>query len=311
VGRGLTCEAGPLSFEVEPLVIASFGFAKHELGVAIAAADELARRYRDGTARRLHPDGSIDVAAMEGRVRPRFLHYRVSAQGTAALVETASPPGAHGVSVAMIFVGIAVFAGGVVSVIALGDAAPDVMGIGLVGFLVALIGVVTANRFGLEWYVRETFGSDSGWQQIFGATMWAPRSIDQLRAVELLADRHDGKALARPHPDGGTEVRTLHRGRLYEHVIAPDGAALLVRRGKRAASYALGVATIAIGAGGAVATTIIYNFSDLDVTIAFSVSLGFVFGGAMLRGVVTLENRAKNHAVGGWHLVQTKPDDAD
>ena len=292
-------------------MVTSYGFAKHEFGAALATADELARRYRDGTARRLHPDGSIDVAAMEGRVRPRFLHYRVSAQGTAALVETASPPGAHGVSVAMIFVGIAVFAGGVVSVIALGDAAPDVMGIGLVGFLVAFIGVVTANRFGLEWYVRETFGSDSDWQQIFGPTAWAPRSIDQLRAVELLADRHDGKAFARPHPDGGTEVRTLHRGRLYEHVIAPDGAALLVRRGKRAASYALGVAAIAIGAGGAVATTIIYNLSDVDVTIAFSVSIGFVFGGAMLRGVVTLENRAKDHAVGGWHLVQTKPDDTD
>jgi hypothetical protein len=36
--------------------------------------------------RRLHPDGSIDLAAMEGLFRRRFLVYRVSRKGAAGLV---------------------------------------------------------------------------------------------------------------------------------------------------------------------------------------------------------------------------------
>jgi hypothetical protein len=68
------------------VVIPTYGFPKHDLTAAIAAADDLARRYRDGTMRRLHPDGSIDLAAMEGLFRRRFLVYRVSRKGAAGLV---------------------------------------------------------------------------------------------------------------------------------------------------------------------------------------------------------------------------------
>jgi hypothetical protein len=289
----------------------TYGFPKDDLAAAIAAADELASRYRDGTMRRLHPDGSIEVAAMEGWVRRRFLLYRVSPEGTTALVETAGAPPSYSLSVAMILGGAALFAGSILTAIMLQDAAHDVVGLGIIGFIACLIGALRSNRFGLTWYVRETFGSDSEWQQLHAPTKWAPRSVDQLRTVERVADEHDGKALARPHPDGGTEVRTLKRGRLHTYVVSPGGTTVLVQRSSPALLYTLGVGAMAIGGAGAVVTTLLYNLTDLEVTPAFHVSIGLLFVGAVLRALVTLEGRVKDRTAGAWHLVQTKPDDAD
>ena len=135
--------------------------------------------------------------------------------------------------------------------------------------------------------------------------------MDQLRAVERLADDHGGKAFARPHASGGTEVRTLHRGRLHEHIVAPDGIVLLVRRSDPALLYVLGVAMLAIGAGGAIVAILLYHLTDLDVDRAWYVAIGLFFAGAVLRGFVTLESRVKDRGAGGWHLVQTKPEDND
>jgi hypothetical protein len=308
----LTPGAWPLSFEVElPFVVtSSYGFPKHDL-TAIAAADELARRYRDGTARRLQPDGTIDLAAMEGWAGRRFHIYRVNVDGTAALVQTTEAPAAYRFSVATIFLGAAVFSLSILSAIVRSDGAGNLLALAVLGFIVCFAGVIRANRFDLSWYIRETFGSESDWQQVFGPTKWAPRSMDQLRAVESLADEHGGKALARPHPDGGTEVRTLKHGRLQTHVVAPDGTALLVDRSKPARLHTLGVTAIAIGVGGAIVTTVLYNLMDLGLRIAWDVSIGLLFAGAILRSLVTLENRAKDRARHGWHLVQTKPDDTD
>lgn len=292
-------------------MVTTYGFPKHDLTAAIAAADDLARRYRDGSARRLHPDGSIELATMEGWFRRRFLLYRVSPDGTASLVGITGAPAAYEVSVAMIIVGAALFAGSILTAIVLGDAAHGVVGLGIIGFIGCFVGAIRSNRFGLTWYLRETFGSDSDWQPLFGPTKWAPRSVDQLRAVELLSDEHDGKAFARPHPDGGTEVRTLKHGRLHTHVVAPEGTVLLLDRSKPATLYVLGVAAIVIGIGGAVVTTLLYNLTDLDVMTAFYVSGGLLFVGTVLRSSVTLESRVKERAAGAWHLVQTKPDDTD
>jgi hypothetical protein len=290
----------------------TYGFPKHDLTAAIAAAEELAGQHRDGTTRRLNPDGSIDVAATEGWFRRRFLLYRVSPEGTTALVETTSAPPAYKVSVAMMLGGGALFAASVLSAIFGGDGGQNTeFGLGVLAFIVCLIGVVRSNRFGLSWYVGEISGSDSDWQQLYAPTKWAPQSVDQLRAVERLADEHGGKALARPHPDGGTQVRTLKHGRLHTHVVAPDGTLLLVSRGEPALLYTLGTGTMAIGVGGAVVTIVLYNLTDLEVEAAWYVSLGLLFVGVVLRALVTLEKRGKDQAAVAWHLVQTKPDDTD
>jgi hypothetical protein len=235
----------------------------------------------------------------------------VSHDGAATLEESTDPPGAYKLSVAMIVVGGALFAATVIGAILRGDEAGSFFGLAVVSFIVAFVGAIRSNRFGLTWYLRQTFGSDSNWQPLFGPTKWAPRSVDQLRAVELLADEHDGKAFARPHPDGGTEARTLKHGRLHTHVVAPEGTVLLVNRSKPATLYVLGVAAIVIGIGGAVVTTLLYNLTDLHVVTAFYVSGGLFFVGTVLRSWVTLESRVKDQAAGAWHLVQTKPDDTD
>jgi hypothetical protein len=308
----LTAGARPLSFEVELLFVdTTYGFPKHDLTAAIAAADDLARDHRDGTARRLNPDGSIDLAALQGWIRRRFLFYRVRPDGTAALIETTAAPGAYAFSVTMILAGAAVFAGGVLSAIVSSGRAENRIALAVAAFVVCFVGVIRANRFGLDWYIRERFGSESNWQQLFGPTKWAPRSVGQLRAVERLADEHGGKAFARPHADGGTEVRTLKHGRLHTHVVALDGTVLLVDRGKPARLYVLGVTAMWAGGGAAVFTAVLYNLTDLGLRIAWDASIGLLFAGAILRSVVTLESRVKDRAAGAWHLVQTKPDDAD
>ena len=173
----MTPVAATLWFEVElfSVVTSTYGFPKHDLTAPIAAADDLARRYRDGTARRLNADGSVDLAVMEGWVRRRFLLYRVRRDGEAALVQTTGAPVAYGLSVAMILGGAAVFAMGTVSRIVRGDAADGVMGLGILGFIVCFVGGIRSNRFGLDWYTRETFGSEAEWQQVFAPTKWAPR----------------------------------------------------------------------------------------------------------------------------------------
>lgn len=274
----------------------TYGFPKHDLSAAIAAADDLASRYRDGSARRLHPDGSIDLAAMEGWFRRRFLLYRVSPDGTTALVESAGAPAAYKGFVAITLAGAALFAGSILTAIMLGDAAHGVVGLGIIGFIACFIGAIRSNRFDLEWYIRESSGSDSGWQALFGPTKWAPRSVDQLRAVEQLADEHGGKALARAHPDEGTEVRTLKRGRTQTHVVSLDGTVFLLHRSRPAPLYTLGAAAMAIGVGGAVIATLLYNLADLEVVTAFYMSFGLFFVGGVLRSVVTLEHRSKDQA---------------
>jgi hypothetical protein len=309
----LTPPVGSLCFELDlfPVATSTYGFPKHDLSAAIAAADDLARRYRDGSTRRLLPDGSVDLAAMEGWFRRRFLLYRVSPDGTAALVGTTPAPTGYTFALAMLVIGGATFAVSVVTAIVREDAADQVMALGILGFIVCFVGVIRSNRFGLTWYVRETFGGDSDWQQLFGPTEWAPRSVEQLRAVEQLADEHGGKAFGRPHPDGGTEVRTLKRGRLHTHVAAPDGTVFLTQRSKPSPLYVLGVAAMAIGAAGGIVAILLYNLTDLHIEPAWYVSLGLLFGGATLRGFVRLESRVKDRASGAWHLVQTKPDDTD
>jgi hypothetical protein len=289
----------------------TYGFPKEDFTAAIAAADELARRYRDGTMRRLLPDGSIDLAAMQGWLRRRFLLYRVSPEGAAALVESKGAPADYKFALAMTLGGAALFAGTILSAIVGPDEARGMLALGVLGFIACFVGAIRSNRFGLDWYVRETFGSQTDWQQLFGPTEWSPRSVGQLHAVERLADEHGGKAFTRPHPDGGYEVQTINRGRLHTHVVAPDGTVLLVDRGKPARLYILGVAAIAVGAAAAVVTTLLYNLTDLDVVTAFYVSLGFFLAGAVMRSLVTLEGRIKDRATGGWYLVQTKPDDTD
>ena len=293
------------------MATSTYGFPKQDLSAAIAAADELARRYRDGSTRRVNPDGSIDLVAMQGFLRRRFLLHRVSPEGTAALVRTTSAPSGYTVALAMLVIGAATFAVSVVSSIVRGDAADEVMGLGIVGFIVCFIGLIRSNRFGLDWYIREAFGSESDWQQLYGPTEWAPRSADQLRAVERLADEHGGKAFARPHPHGGTEVRTLHRGRLHTYLVTEDGTASLAQRGKLSLLYVLGVGAMAIAAGGAIVAIVLHNLTDLEAEPVWYVSVGLFFGGAVLRGFDRLESKVKDRAAGAWHLVQTKPDDND
>ena len=163
----------------------TYGFPKTDPGAALAAADELSLRYREGSIRRVNADGSVDLVACKGSFSRRFLRFRIETDGTTLLVDEGRPPAGYGFDIALMLGGGFVFAATIITLFARspGDFGPW-LGIGLLGFVAAFVGVVRANRRGLEWYVRETFGTDVGWQRVYAPTDWSPSSVTQLHVSE-------------------------------------------------------------------------------------------------------------------------------
>jgi hypothetical protein len=289
-----------------------YGFARADPGVAIAAADELARRYREGPMHRLNADGTIDVAVREGHVHRRFQLFGVGAEGTVVELDARSAPSEHIFYVALMAIGSGVFMLAILSIMLRQEAA-GYAGFGvLVGFLAAFTGVVRANRFDVSWYVRTLLGTDEGWQQVVTPTTWAPDSLSQMDTVERLADEHRGKALVRREADGSVTTLTLRRGRMIRHRVTVDGGLELMSEGRRALRYALGASLMGLAIVGGVVTIYLHNFTEVDVDTAWNVCFGILVAGAVLCGTVTIEGTVgRAGSFGDWHLVQTKPDDPD
>jgi hypothetical protein len=115
-----------------------------------------------------------------------------------------------------------------------GEGAETEFGLAVIGFIICFVGAIRSNRFDLSWFVAELSGSDTEWQQVFVPTTWAPRSVDQLRAVEQLADEHGGKA-GTPAPgwrDRGedAQARTSPRARATMSLAAGVSLFSLARR---------------------------------------------------------------------------------
>jgi hypothetical protein len=290
-----------------------YGFAKADPGAAIEAADELARRYAEGSMRRVQAEGTIDLVGCRGTYSRRFFRHRVEADGTSYLVDESTPPAEFGFDIALMVGGAFVFVAAIL--IALAKRSDDMgaeVTIGFLGFIAGLVGIVRANRYSVEWYVRDTFGTDTGWRRVVKPTTWAPGSFSQMATVERLADEHRGKALVRREADGSVTTLTLRRGRMIRHRVTADGGLQLISEGSRPLRYVLGASLIAVAIFGGILAICLHNFTEADTDTAWNVCFGIFVAGAVLCGTLTIEGCVKREgSFDEWHLVQTKPDDPD
>ena len=282
----------------------TYGFPKTDPGAVLAAADELSLQYREGSIRRANADGSIDLVACEGSFSRRFLRFRIEADGTTFLVGEGRPPASYGFDIALALGGGFVFAWTIIALIARSsDDFSPWLEIGLLGFVAAFVGVVRANRSGLEWYVRETFGTDGGWQRVYATTDWSPSSLTQLQVIEGIAEKHRGKAYVCRGPDGVAEVVAMRLGRVRRFRVEPDGT-LIAAGSQQAVRCTLGALTLILGA-----FALIPLSSALSLSFAPKLELAVVVIGVALMWGDDLRGRVRQ-LPGDWHLVQTR-DDSD
>ena len=207
----------------------TYGFPKTDPGAVLAAADELSRRHRGGSLRRLHADNTIDLVCLRGFLRKGFLVYRIKSDGTHELVEETSAPFIFVVAAGLMAAGIALFAGTVISVLARRpEQTPNETDLAFGGFLLAAVGALLARHYELESFVSRRFGTEEGWQRIAEPTTWLPRTALQLRRVESIARNHGGKAWVRTLADGTAEVAVRRFLRDQHYRVFHDGAFVYV-----------------------------------------------------------------------------------
>jgi hypothetical protein len=284
----------------------TYGFSRTDPGAALAAANELSRRYREGSIRRVNADGSVDLVGVDGLfLRPRRFHrYRIDTYGTSVLEEDTPVPSEYTFWVVVLIAGVAAFFAAGLSVIATGNT--DLASLLVLGFAAALVGAVKANHFDVKWFVRERFGTDEDWQQIYAPLTWVPRTAAQLRRVESLTEDHGGQAYVRALHDGTAEVATMRRGHFHHFRVFHDGAFALLH-GERAYGHAAAAVTLV---GGIIASVALKQRFDLSAGTFSAMFFGFTVAASVIGHRHSLKNRIEKRNPGEWHLVRTRPEDS-
>jgi len=284
----------------------TYGFPRTDPGAALAAADELSRRHTGGSLRRVETDGGISfVGRTEWFFGARFHLYRIDTDGRAYLEEDTPAPPAFRFWVLTMLAGAAGCVASALSV--LGSGRDGDITWFFVSFAVGLIGIVRANHFGVQWYVRELFGSDEGWHRLYVPLTWMPETGAQLHRVESLADEHGGEAYVRPLEDGTAEVATTRRGHVEHFRVSQDGTVVQLRR----AMFLGPVVGAGFVLGGFVAMLAVQGRFDLPPAVMFAMFMGFVLTAGVVAQRCSLKYRLEKQLPGEWHLVRTKPEDND
>ena len=208
----------------------TYGFPRTDPGAALAAANELTRRHKGGSLRRLHADNTIDLVCLRGFFLRDFYVYRIKADGTHKLVEETSEPFIFLIAAGLMIVGTALFAGTVISVLARRpEQTPVETDLAFGGFMLVGIGALLARSYELESFVSRRFGTDEGWQRIAEPTTWLPRTALQLQRVESIARNHNGVAWVRTLADGTAEVAARRLMHDEHYRVFHDGAFVYVQ----------------------------------------------------------------------------------
>jgi hypothetical protein len=287
----------------------SYGFTKADPAAALAAANRLAEGHGQEAARRLHDDGSIDVAIMKER---EFHLYLVSPGGTTALVESQPPPPGRRYWKALMWFGLAVMPIGVVAAMLRyphgtdRESPPELMAVAL-ALLAVFVGGVAAKRYDLHWHLSKQFSDPETWRPFREPSGWSPRSIAQLAAAERLAYHEGGKALVRELPDGTAEVVTEQFGRLSRHLIAESGAATELAGAGRTPLYNAATAMAVVGLPGAFGAFVVLGstFGRFAALAGALAMMSLVPLGASLARKDELERRIQRSEPGTWYLLRT------
>jgi hypothetical protein len=176
---------------------------------------------------RERPDGGLDVAVMhDGRID----RYVVHEDGSETLVGSSPPslPQRWGQRIAM-----GAWAVALVTIVVMGATDPDGTGpkSGLVALwfacfaLFGIGGYLGSKRDDLEGRLKKLAGGGDDWHMPTKLNGWIPRSSAQLRAVERIADDHDGLALVHDLGARTVDVAGVRKGRLERYWVDELGRA--------------------------------------------------------------------------------------
>lgn len=261
------------------------------------------------------PDGEIEVATLRDGVVERYLVHR---DGSTTLVGTSSPPRGYRWRIPMVTGALLVIATIAATVISGTDEDPVVTAFFLAGVVLLFFGGNArgkARELGAR--VVKEHGDKSEWHAPTNLGGWAPRSSEQLAAVEQIADEHDGLAFVRDTGARAVDVCALAKGRLEQYWVDEGGRAELADVKAPKVAYRVdrivqGIAVVVwIGA-------LVVLFSPLANKVVIYLTLLFVFAvGAMVSwGLISsqrLERRVKQLPDEGfpWIEIRTRVPDPD
>jgi hypothetical protein len=294
---------------------ASYGLEKPDPMLALAAAERLARNAGREAARRLHDDGSIDVAVMEDR---HFHLHLVDSRGLTTLVESSPPPEGRRYWLMLMWLGL------VVLPIALAVAAlrypngteedvPPEFTVIAIALVAAVVGALASRRYDLRWHLSKRFDDPQEWRRFREPSGWSPRSMAQLAAAERLAYYKDGKAMVRELPDGAAEVVTQTSGRLFRHRIAETGALTELPGSERSRLYLLGTGIAVAGMLGSFGAFMLLGsaFGAVGAVGGALAMMALVPLGATVLQHDSLERSVPRSEGGTWYFLRTNAEPVD
>jgi hypothetical protein len=200
-------------------------------------------------------DGELDVAVLrDGRIDCYVVHE----DGSKTLVGSSPPslPQRWGGRIA-----IGAWAVALVTIVVMGMTDPDgtASKSGLVALwfacfaLFGIGGYLGSKRDDLEGRLKKVPGGEGEWHMPTKLNGWIPRSSAQLRAVEQIADDHDGLALVHDLGARTVDVAGVRKGRLERYWVDEFGRADLAETTPPGPRHdlqrALGALAIMIGLG--------------------------------------------------------------
>jgi hypothetical protein len=264
-------------------------------------------------------DGELDVAVLrDGRID----RYVVQEDGSETLVGSSPPslPQRWGGRIAM-----GAWAVALVTIVLMGITDPDGTATksGLVNLwfacfaLFGIGGYLGSKRDDLEGRLKKLPGGEGDWHLPTKLNGWLPRSSAQLRAVERIADDHDGLALVHDLGARTVDVAGMRKGRLERYWVDELGRAELAETTPPGPRHdlqrALGALGVTIGLG-IVAVLFAVDEHRAVSVVALVVGLLLVILAAWSNDrSLRLENRVKRADAGGrpWIEIRTLIEEND
>ena len=268
---------------------------------------------------RERPDGELDVAVLrDGRI-DRYVVYE---DGSETLIGSSPPslPQRWGRRIAM-----GAWAVALVTIVGMGITDPDgaapksaLVAVWFACFaLFGIGGYLGSKRDDLEGRLKKLPGGEGEWHMPTKLNGWIPRSSAQLRAVEQIADDHDGLALVHDLGVRTIDVAGVRKGRLERYWVDELGRAELAETTPAGPRHdlqrALGAVAAAIGLG-LIAVWLTVDEQRAVFLIALVTGLLLVMVAAWVNDrSLRLENRVKRGGVDGmpWIEIRTLIEEND
>jgi hypothetical protein len=282
---------------------------------AAATAPSLLASRVDGRARwRELPDGAIEVATLDDQ--GRLERVRVEGDGSTTPLAAATTDGRPWALPTMIL-GIVLFVG--VSIL-LDSADPDPRGIltVFIGFaLIAIGGFAHHGARDIDGRLKRVYGKNAGWHEATNLKGWMPRTAQQLRTVEQLADTHEGVAFVRDVGGKTIEAYARCRDRFEHYWVDENGNAELVESASVRSRFILGrILTVACGGfflAAFVSGLVVDHHKGLLVIGSFGGIVATMMAGDLNLRRMSVERRIRREKSAGdeWHEIRTWIEEGD